>query len=421
MTSEQKMWWLRFTEKLIVALILILACAGVFWFIFGSVGGTLVIQIGLAVLIILLVSLLFVQNTVDKYFESSILSASKNDTERFRSLYDRSPTPLITTAPDGRILQFNAAAIKLLQSTTDQLPGSNFFDFVTSHTGHDESVLPGKMHAGAMLIEEELSLRTVSGEEIWVLMSVYVDVQSQHRIVSLIDVTQAKRVDTAKSEFVALATHQLRTPIAAIRWNVELLAKKLHTAPSTENERFVVKINRNVHRMIALIDDFLSVSKLEMGTFAASDETINMSDFFTTILDEYTEKLTERQIHVTREELPPGQIFTSDSRLFHIIVSNLVSNAVKYLKEGGNLKLAYRMQNTKLIIEVIDDGIGIPKKEQEQLFKKFFRATNARVQQTEGTGLGLYIVEQSVKQLGGTITFQSDENVGTAFTIELPA
>jgi len=421
MTSEQKMWWLRLTEKLIVALILILACAGVFWFIFGSTGGTLVIQIGLAILIVLLVALLVVQNIVDKYFETSILAAAKNDTERFRSLYDRSPTPLITTAPDGRILKFNAAAIKLFHSTTEQLPGSNFFDFVISHTGHDESVLPGKMHAGAMLVEEELSLRTFDNEEIWVLMSAYVDAQTRQNILSLIDVTQAKRVDTAKSEFVALATHQLRTPIAAIRWNVELLAKKLHTAPSTENERFVIKITRNVHRMIALIDDFLSVSKLEMGTFAAEDETINMSEFFTSILDEYTEKIAERKINVVREELPPNQTFTSDSRLFHIIVSNLVSNAVKYLKEGGNLKLAYRMQAGKLIIEVIDDGIGIPQKEQEQLFKKFFRASNARLQQTEGTGLGLYIVEQSVKQLGGTITFQSNENVGTAFTIELPA
>lgn len=421
MTSEQKMWWLRLTEKLIVALILMLACAGVFWFIFGSVGGTIVIQIGLAVLILLLVALLVVQNTVDKYFETSILSASKNDTERFHSLYDRSPTPLITTAPDGQILRFNAAAIKLLHSTTEQLPGNNFFDLVISHTGHDESVLPGKMHVGAMLIEEELSLRTFNNEEIWVLMSAYVDAQTRQNILSLIDVTQAKRVDTAKSEFVALATHQLRTPIAAIRWNVELLAKKIHTASPAENERYVVKITRNVHRMIALIDDFLSVSKLEMGTFAAEDETINMSEFFTSILDEYTEKLAERKINVVREELPPGQIFTSDSRLFHIIVSNLVSNAVKYLKEGGNLKLAYRMQAGKLIIEVIDDGIGIPQKEQEQLFKKFFRATNARLQQTEGTGLGLYIVEQSVKQLGGTITFQSNEDVGTAFTIELPA
>ena len=136
--------------------------------------------------------------------------------------------------------------------------------------------------------------------------------------------------------------------------------------------------------MINLINDFLSVSKLEMGTFAAEEENINLTDFFSTILDEFAEKITEKSIAVDRNDEPVGATIKADVRLFHVIVSNLVSNAVKYLKPEGTLSLSYKLEGESLEIVVGDDGIGIPDSEIKQLFTKFFRASKCPVSSNRG-------------------------------------
>ena len=188
-----------------------------------------------------------------------------------------------------------------------------------------------------------------------------------------------------------------------------------------DQSRYFVKINRNVHRMVHLINDFLSVSKLEMGTFASSQESLNLTEFFDSILDEFSEKITEKGLVVDRQDNPPNTQIMTDGRLFHIIVSNLVSNATKYLNPQGALTLTYELQaGQKLKIVVADNGIGIPEEEIGRLFSKFFRATNAQSHQTQGTGLGLYVVKQSVEKLEGTISVESKENEGARFVVELP-
>ena len=251
-------------------------------------------------------------------------------------------------------------------------------------------------------------------------MSVYNYEIKDQRLVSLVDITQEKLVDTAKSEFVALATHQLRTPISAIRWNLELLQKNMKETKTENQTRYLTKIERNTIRMIALINDFLSVSKLEMGTFASNVEQINLTDFFNAILDEYVEKITEKKITIKRSDEPEGLVFSSDSRLLHIIVSNLMSNAVKYVEAEGMVTLSFKLTDNKIFITVADDGIGVPEEEVGNLFAKFYRASNAQHHKAEGTGLGLYIVKQSVEKLGGTIEVVSGLDKGANFTVILP-
>jgi signal transduction histidine kinase len=172
--------------------------------------------------------------------------------------------------------------------------------------------------------------------------------------------------------------------------------------------------------MIDLINDFLSVSKLEMGTYAANLEKINLTNFFSSVVEEFSEKISGKNINLERKNNPPQLVIKTDSRLLHIIVSNLVSNSVKYSETSGNLLISYELTGTNLHIQIADDGIGIPEKELDNLFTKFYRATNAQEHQTEGTGLGLYIVKQSVEQLGGEIKVVSDTNKGALFAVDLP-
>ncbi len=341
--------------------------------------------------------------------------------EKFISLYERNPMPYVIINRAGEIILFNPSAIRLFKANSSSLMGLNLFDMISVDDENNLSVIMGKVDSGVTLNEVEIKLKTLAGDFRWVSLSVYISELRDQRLVSLIDVTQEKIIDTAKSEFVALATHQLRTPISAIRWNLELLQKSMRDTQTEAQIRYISKIERNTMRMIALINDFLSVSKLEMGTFATSIEEVNLANFFNSIIDEYSEKITEKKLDLKYTYLPDTLIFKSDTRLLHIVISNLMSNAVKYVGENGVVSLNYELIDKTIVITVTDNGIGIPVDEIDKLFTKFYRASNAHSHQAEGTGLGLYIVKQSVEKLGGIIDVVSSENNGATFTIKLPS
>jgi len=362
----------------------------------------------------------YIQRSIDRMVMVALSQSNYAHDDAFAALFDRSPVAYLIIDSRGKIVESNAAAIKLLQTEVDVILQKNIFSFITPNTDIDPSILQGKVRAGVTLCDIEVPLTTVKEESIWVMLSTFAYRSSGQRLLVLVDVTEQKHVDTAKSEFVALATHQLRTPIAAIRWNVELLQKSLVTSATESQTRYLTKIERNVLRMIALINDFLSVSKLEMGTYATNEETVDVSDLFSSVIDEFSGKITEKSIVLNRSELPAHVVIKTDRRLLQIIVSNLVSNAVKYLPFEGKLGLSYQLTDQKLTIVVVDNGIGIPEGELDKLFTKFYRASNAQSHQTEGTGLGLYIVQQSVDLLGGEITVSAKENQGARFVVTLP-
>lgn len=421
MSSQKKMWWLRLIEKSLLFLLLFFASLRmVLLFIDPATETPLVWWYVLSIALVLLAFLFFIQDKIDSLINEVIEIANRDTNQKFISLYERSPTPYITVNSVGNIVAYNPAAVHLLDTTLEKIKEINFYELLFDHAKQDISVLSSKIKAGLVMIDEEVAIHTGAGEQKWVLMSVYIDDFNDQRIVSLVDITQPKKIDAAKSEFVALATHQLRTPIAAVRWNAELLRKNLGDNATFDQSRYVAKIERNVLKMISLINDFLSVSKLEMGTYASAIEVINVTDFLNTVTEEFAEKIGQKNINLERNDSPPGCTIRTDSRLFHIIVSNLVSNAVKYIGQEGTLRLSYQVAESNLILEIADNGIGIPRSEIEKLFTKFYRASNAQAHQTEGTGLGLYIVKQSVEQLGGTITVQSDENQGARFIVTLP-
>ncbi len=378
------------------------------------------LSLGGGVLFLTLLMLMLVQKKVDSLFNIAASQSNFTQEEVYTALYDNSPVAYLTVTSKGNIMKGNAAAVKLLQTDINTIKEINFFRLILDGEEGQQDTLPGKVLSGMTVTDTEVPLSTLGGETIWVLLSVFAYRGSDRRLVSLVDITQQKKIDAAKSEFVALATHQLRTPVAAIRWNAELLGRSLREIKTEAQDRYLDKIERNVVKMVNLIDDFLSVSKLEMGTYATREEDLNLPEFMNSILDEMAGKITEKQLQVYPSFYPEEVTIRIDQRLLHIIVSNLTSNAVKYLRPNGTLQLAYELQNDVLKVVVADDGIGIPEPELDKLFTKFYRASNAQAHQTEGTGLGLYIVKQSAEKLGGGVTVQSAEDQGARFEVTLP-
>ncbi len=421
MPISKKLTYLRVVERLLF----ILMSGIILVMIILSVDNSVAEQelfIGGSAIAGLLLIIIFLQYQIDRRVSILLAQANFTGDSAFLALFERSPVAYVIIDRDGRVNRGNQAAVRLLRSKRDDLSQINFFSLIKKDADSEVNpdVIKGKVSAGITLTDIELPLETMLNQTIWVLFSVFPYQREDERLVSLVDVTDQKHIDVAKSEFVALATHQLRTPIAAIRWNVELLEKKLQKGEPEAAGQYLERINRNISRTINLINDFLSVSKLEMGTYASDPVQINMPEFCASILDEFNEKITDKQIKLVINYDPQELVVSIDKRLLHIIVSNLFSNAVKYIELGGALELSYAFNNDQLEIVVADDGIGIPESELENLFSKFYRASNAQSQHTEGTGLGLYIVRQSAEQIGGSVQVTSAENQGAKFTVRLP-
>ncbi len=236
------------------------------------------------------------------------------------------------------------------------------------------------------------------------------------------DITREMDIDKTKTEFVSLASHQLRTPLSAINWYTEMLLSG-DVGPITEGqEKYLIEVYKGNQRMISLVNALLNVTRMTLGTFVLDPELINVTDLIKDILIEQTADSDRKQLHIETNFSESMPIIESDAKLLRMVIQNLVSNAIKYTPIGGTIEILLEPDTTKdtFLFTVTDSGVGIPIKQQAQIFGRLFRADNVRTQGTEGNGLGLYIVKAIVDNSGGRVWFESEENRGSAFHVELP-
>lgn len=230
-----------------------------------------------------------------------------------------------------------------------------------------------------------------------------------------------KEVDRAKSEFVSLASHQLRTPPSAIKWFAEmLLGEKAGKITDERQKKYLQEIAYNNKRMIELVNQLLNVSRVELGTFAIEPRPTDISSVAEEALEELAPQIVKKELNVAKEYDENMPLINTDPALLRIIFQNLISNAAKYTPEKGMIQLTIKKETGNFLIRVADNGCGIPIGQQSKVFTKLFRADNAREIDPDGTGLGLYIVQSIVKEMGGAIRFESEENKGSAFYVVLP-
>jgi signal transduction histidine kinase len=203
-----------------------------------------------------------------------------------------------------------------------------------------------------------------------------------------------------------------------MKWNIELLEGS--GGLSEAQTAYITKIKRSAERMDSLVTDFLSVSKLDLGTFVPEYASVEMAAFFSGVADEYAALIEQKSITMKTSWPKNGETLRTDTHLLQMITSNLLGNAVKYTNEGGTVGFSVTDMDDRISIAIADTGIGIPLADQEMLFSKLYRASNARSLVTDGTGLGLYIVKEAIRILGGTISFVSKEGEGSTFTVVLP-
>jgi signal transduction histidine kinase len=235
------------------------------------------------------------------------------------------------------------------------------------------------------------------------------------------EIEQMARVNKMKTEFVFVASHQLRTPLSAILWEIELLIKKRGGGLNEKQLESLNSISLLSGRMARLVSDLLDVARIDQGKLTLKKDKI---DLFA-IVDEITKTLSpliqSKNLQVVFKKCRSKCLILGDAEKLGLAVENLISNALKYSNNKGKIEIKIKKDGKDLIFSIQDNGVGIPASQQKMVFNKFFRSDNVVKYQTEGTGLGLYIAKNIVEQSGGKIWFQSKENIGTTFSFSLPA
>ena len=231
---------------------------------------------------------------------------------------------------------------------------------------------------------------------------------------------QLQKLDEAKDEFISMASHQLRTPLTSIKGYVSMLMDGDVGEVSEEQKHLLQEAFMSSERMVRLIGDFLNVSRLQTGKFVIDKHPVDLAKIVSEEVEGLQTNAQSRGLSFTFKKLKNIPELNLDENKIHQVIMNFCDNAIYYSKENSNINVSLAVVNNQVEFSVKDTGIGVPADEQAQLFNKFFRATNARKQRPDGTGVGLFLAKKVIDAHDGKIVFESEEGKGSTFGFRLP-
>ena len=232
---------------------------------------------------------------------------------------------------------------------------------------------------------------------------------------------ELQMLDLAKDEFVSIASHQLRTPLTALKGYTGMLIDG-DAGPINDKQReYLGEIKNANDRMINLINALLNVSRVDLGVFIVEPEPVNFTEVAESVLKESGARINNEKLAVITNFEKDLPLINADLNIMRMILQNLLSNAIKYTPAEGKITFSIKKDSQNILISVADTGYGIPENVKSKIFTKMFRADNARTKDPNGTGLGLYIIKETIEKTGGKIWFESPgENKGSTFYVTIP-
>ena len=341
------------------------------------------------------------------------------NTRKFSQAVEAATDPIAIITPSGNVTYANDARSALLGLQRNDMIGRHMLAPYREKTAKMEiAKLNNALRGGRAFSSENFIGERTDGSIFEAAISVF-PVREKGVVVFFTsleqDITKRKNIDRAKTEFVSLASHQLRTPLTVIRWHSEMLLKGQRYQLADAVRKYVLEIYNANRRMIQMINALLNVSRIDLGVFTINPRPTDLTALMESVIKEMAPQIISKQLHIAKHfgrGLPEVAV---DTELFRMVFQNLISNAVKYTSAGGAISVSIAHEGEHITFSVSDDGIGIPKAQQPRVFSKLFRADNARETEPDGTGLGLYVVRAVMEASGGTIRFESDERKGTTF------
>lgn len=355
------------------------------------------------------------------------LQLTQKDTSKlYQDVFERAPLGIYTLDAKGKIESFNPKMMELAGAIDCK-----------AVIGLDALTLPTYKEVGLdKLFKEGLAGKGFDTEVRYVSYTskketfrhyrgvpIFGDGNKVERLLLMVeDITKRKLIEKMKTEFVTIASHQLKTPLAGIRWSVELLLGDKLGPLNGKQQELAEKIRINNERMIELVNNLLNLSAIETGEAPPIRKSrIDIIDIIKQAAEDSESYAAGKNVEITVcKDLPKELELLVDKDKIAQVFRNVIHNAVQYSKTGGRVEITCDTMRNEVVFSISDSGIGIPKDEQERVFQKFFRGTNAQKADDDGTGLGLHISKAIVEACGGEVSFESHEGRGTTFYISLP-
>ena len=337
---------------------------------------------------------------------------------------------LVATDRDGKILLMNPAAEKMLLQNAQEVIGEDYIETVPA-ADKDGQIIPSEKRPLLAVLKQGKSFTNHSanyyvrknGSKFPTAITTS-PIKYQNSIIGAIitfrDITHEKEVDRMKTEFISLASHQLRTPLSAIRWFVEILQNGDAGKLNRKQIELLGDIYQSTKRMIQLVNDLLNISRMETGRIIIDPKPTHLGQLLEEVLKELKPKINSKKQRLIISYHPDLSKINIDPNLIRAVYLNLLLNAIKFTPEYGEITVIISRKGNDIVSQITDSGWGIPKNEQRKIFQKFYRGSNIIKKVFEGTGLGLYLVKSIIEASKGKIWFESGENKGTTFWFSLP-
>ena len=354
-----------------------------------------------------------------KNFEEKL----KESEEKYSNLVEKSNDGIVLIQ-DGKVTFLNQNMSKMMGFSVKEGLDRNFLDFVAPE---DRKMVYEKyvarLQGKKVETRYEFNLVDKNKNKLPIEANVsLINFSGQIGIMAVVrDMTKSKENEKIKSEFVSVTSHQMRTPLTGIKWFTELLLTKKAGVLSDKQTDYLQQVQISNERMIKLVDDLLSVSRMESTEkFKVSTKPEDVVKIFHQVIDGEKVISDKKNIKIIHEgKCLESFVVNIDREKFFLVLQNILDNAIKYSSNNSTIFVRCRPEKTNLIFSITDCGIGIPKKQQHRMFERFFRADNV-ISTQPGTGLGLYIAKYIVEKHNGKIWFESEENKGTTFYVSLP-
>ena len=340
---------------------------------------------------------------------------------------------LLVTDEQGTIILINKIAEKLLGRKSAEVVGKAIFELILS--GDQKGVaIPPEKHPVSRALSAGLTTISIATDSTYYYMRkdktkfpvaiTVTPVMLLGKVIGTIevfrDITKEKEIDKAKTEFVSIASHQLRTPLTTISWYTEMILNGDVGKVNPDQKKYLNEIYQGNRRMITLVNTLLDVSRIELGTLITNLQAVQLKDIVEDVLNELKEKIITKNIILDKTYDPRLRKIQADPKLIRMILDNLFSNAVKYVLDNGKISIGISIQKKDILIKLWNNGPSIPEESQSKIFTKLFRDDLAKQRDPDGTGLGLYIAKSILDNSGGKIWFESQEKKGTTFYVTLP-
>ncbi len=365
-------------------------------------------------------------NILEDINEEKQQSQQQADTLRkFQAAVEQSTELTIFTDPDGKVLWGNAAIDHMTGFSTKEAIGLKagvLWGKLMDKSWYQE--LWKTIKTDKKVFNKEILNHRKNGERFTSLLTIYPlldkDGNVQFFVGTQRDITKEKEVDRMKTDFISLASHQLRTPLSAIKWFLEMLLGGDFGKLTDKQVDAVKNIDESNERMIELVNSLLNISRIESGRIIVEPVPVNFTELIENVVIELSKKVEVKKQSIMKHIDSNIETISVDPKLIRQVVVNLLTNAIKYSPENTTITVSVSKQEDHILVGVEDHGYGIPKDEQTKIFERFYRATNVIKKETDGTGLGLYLVKSIIESSGGKVWFESKEGVGTTFYFTLP-